>query len=179
MRYRNAYPGKLHRPLMYRWDMDWELTPPTAQEIEAFKGFLDRLVQVEQFVMTERARQRAWLDGCVARGEIDEYETEIELAFHLRENDPAFIEDDDNIFFQVNHHYEPVPALLELDWDVELYKAYPLHGYPHPHLFHELRVHSRIPHRDMMRIGTIWVDLDFTVQRHFREPGRNLSSAPP
>ncbi|MGQ0621389.1 MAG: hypothetical protein ACT4QA_15950 [Panacagrimonas sp.] len=160
--------AKIHRPLLHDRN-DWHFNPPTADEIAAFKRLLDCLWEIERQLKLEIEAQRSALSVRVAQKEICDYEVEIKMQFYLRDDDPAWIEDDDNILFEVDFVCEHM-LCSDLNWDIETHNEYPLRGYRHPYLFHQLYAHADIQHRDLLRIGRIRTDVEVTVQQEFKVP---------
>jgi hypothetical protein len=137
MRLRRFSGGELLRPLLHSREPWWDI-PPTPEEIEAFKVFLDRLLKVERYIKSECKVQRAILDKRVEEGDITDFEIQLSIDFFLRDGDPARLEGDDNMLVVIT---DVSTGLLDSDqnWNNERASSgYPLIDYHHPHLFHQL-----------------------------------------
>ena len=111
---------------------------------------------------------------------LSDYEIEVVLDYYLREDDPAYRDDDDNILAKRCYSLKGVASDGDLWFDdgenhnvFEGWDGHPMKDEHHCWLFHDLYDHSyrdssRLPWKDIMRIGTIWVDIQ--VWPTFRIP---------
>jgi len=102
---------------------------------------------------------------------LQDYEIELKISFYIRDDDPEFDEDVDNILWVLEEplsHPDPLS-----DWgigaihvnhacDRELYGSYK--GQFHCYLYHSLYSCLGLAWRDMLRIGRIWTDMVVTHQ---------------
>lgn len=107
-----------------------------------------------------------------------DYEMDAYLSFQLREEDPAYWEDDDNIVTTRQHGMKNFD-LFEMDWTVT---APPwLQTGSHCYLFHELydhrdhfggeeRAQPWRPFRNCLRIGSVWADVTVLQQYEYEVP---------
>lgn len=107
-----------------------------------------------------------------------DYEMDACLSYHLREDDPAYREDDDNIVTERRHGMRTLD-LFEMDWTVT---APPwLQTGNHCYLFHDLydhrdsfggedRAHPWQPFKTCLRIGSVWVDVKVRQQYSYEVP---------
>ncbi len=107
-----------------------------------------------------------------------DYEMDAYLSYQLREDDPAYQENEDNIVTTRQHGMKNFD-LFEMDWTVT---APPwLQTGPHCYLFHDLYDHrdhfggeerSRpwLPFRNCLRIGSVWLDVTVLQQYEYEVP---------
>ena len=101
-----------------------------------------------------------------------DYEIELEVSCWLREDDPAYQEDHDNILVTLKEYLKglrnPTQAFgiddgmnhNECQWG----DGHPMQGEFHCWLYHCLYDHTDLWFEDMLRIGHIWVDLKVLYQ---------------
>jgi hypothetical protein len=101
-----------------------------------------------------------------------DYEIELEVSFWLREDDPAYQEDDDNILVTL-HEYLTILRHRAQDFGIDDGRnhnvfqwgdEHPMQGEFHCWLYHCLYDHTDLWFEDMLRIGHIWVDLKVIYQ---------------
>jgi len=102
---------------------------------------------------------------------IDDYEVELEICFYLKESDPAFDEDRDNIVAVLTeeikfNNFKTHFAAGNNHNLFEHREGHPMNGVFHCWLYHGLYDDSCISWIDILRIGDIWVDMDCRLQ-HF------------
>jgi hypothetical protein len=101
-----------------------------------------------------------------------DYEIEVRIDYQLREDDPAFAEDDDNFLSTRNETLKLEPMSDDIDWS-ESYIQPSLRAEPHCWLFHDLYDHAygrespRVPLCDCLRIGKVFVDVQIWQQYCF------------
>jgi hypothetical protein len=136
-----------------------------------------RLAEIERQLYKEAMPLIAKMDARLADDAdwINDYEIEGEVTFWLDENDPRFIEDQDNILATVNtsvrllrHHPKHVEENLSENWnDLDIFDLdNPSEREHHCYLYHQLYDHTKLRWEDLFRIGRIWVDIKLTLQ-HF------------
>ena len=134
----------------------------------------DRLTRIEQQVGCEARALIAQLDGKVQNPDdwVRDYELELVVNFCLRADDLAYQEDDDNVLATIrtslkwltkpeykgladgrNHNTFPWPA------------GHPLQGAFHCWLYHTLYDHTDLRWADLLRIGSLWVELQVLYQQ--------------
>lgn len=101
-----------------------------------------------------------------------DYEVDARIDYQLREDDPEFADDDDNF---LTSRTEPLECLREnhrTEWSEPPMQAN-LKAEPHCWLFRDLHDHDygryspRVPLRDCLRIGKIFVDVQIWQQYAF------------
>jgi hypothetical protein len=107
---------------------------------------------------------------------LEDYEIEAKLHFILKEDDPAFDEENDNFLTSRSFSIKELgeEPIHEGDWR-ETCREFPgrLNEVPHSRLFHDLYDHSynldqlSLSFRDCLRIGQIWVRIIIEDQSTF------------
>jgi hypothetical protein len=101
---------------------------------------------------------------------LSDYEIELEVEVCLREDDPAFQEDDDNILATLR---ERLKGCAQHDFGIDdgtnhnafqQMEGHPMQGEVHCWLYHCLYDHTDLWFDDMLRIGRIWVDIQVWYQ---------------
>ena len=132
----------------------------------------ERLAAIEHHVQREATALNSQLQTRV-QDPVDwlsDYEIELEVTVWLREDDPAYQEDDDNILAALRESLKPVFAPRVLLRDGTNYNAFQqMDGHPmqkevHCYLYHRLYGHTDLWFDDMLRIGRIWVDIQVWYQ---------------
>jgi hypothetical protein len=99
-----------------------------------------------------------------------DFEVEVRVSYHLREDDPAYDENDDNIFIEQE---ESVTHILDYDdhcyrsrnWNaMQGIEGHPLQHEYHCWFYHDLYDHHALDFHDLLRIGWIWVDIKTIYQ---------------
>lgn len=92
---------------------------------------------------------------------------DIALTCWLREDDPDWREDEDNIVYENDRSlifHEDWP--LEEDWNTfRSWVRDPLEGRPCSYFMHDLIDHGHLNTRDLLRIGAIWINVNRVLQR--------------
>lgn len=147
------------------------LTPP---ELVSLGEFNRRLIELEQALVAlqddqNECQQTPFLSVLGSRMDV---EKEARIQFLLREDDPEYREDDDNILTErcvSLKHCHPFLADGQ-DHTAELIELARLGISPVCWLFHDLYDHDygpdqiALPLREMLRIGSIWIDVVKTDQ---------------
>jgi|SRR3989338_4113958 len=79
------------------------------------------------------------------------------ITFYLREDDPEYEEDDDNILIEIHDIF------IEND-DLEMDFSESFTGEKHCYLYHQLYDHFYLDWRDLLRIGSLYVDIKIDEQ---------------
>ena len=98
---------------------------------------------------------------------LDDYEIELSVDLYLSEEDPEWSENDDNIIVTLNEFVKltkTVPIFGFGATHVNHGKFPPFEGEHHCWLYHCLYDHMCLAWRDLLRIGSIGVDLRVTYQ---------------
>ncbi len=104
-----------------------------------------------------------------------DYEIDAHIAYVLREDDPEYVEDDDNYLTTQIESLKGQPVSDIEDW-AESHIQPGLLAEPHCWLFHDLYDHGggrespKVSLRDCLRIGRIWVDVKISQQYVFDVP---------
>ncbi len=159
----------IRTPLLYTEDR----TPLTRPELDALVSLNAQLAEVEAFVTAEYTRLHDALVGRCAdrRNGLTSFNLEASITLHLREEDPAWSDDDDSYLWQDERYMLPLIEsdcrLEERPSDLPPLPVQPcsfMHRLEHPG-------HLHIPHRDLLRAGRIWVDVHVDLQRMYAIPG--------
>jgi len=103
---------------------------------------------------------------------LSDYELELEVTFWLREDDPAFKEEVDNILATLHESLKRLRHPEDhwgLDDGVNYNIAHAIDGHPmqdelHCWLYHYLYDHTPLTPEGLLRIGHIWVNLSVIYQ---------------
>lgn len=144
------------------------ITDLSADESSRLHSLNSRLDEVGRHIEAVFANIGEQLDQPLAdpANRMTDYEVEAEVRFHLRDGDPGSQDHSDNQVAQVEiSHGEHATE----QWPDGYDSRCPV---PHGGLFHELRLYggyrmSRIDYRDMLRIGSVWLDVNVTHQFQF------------
>ena len=106
---------------------------------------------------------------------LEDYEIECYLTFHLKKDDPDYDEDNDNILVELSACVVPT-RLKKKEWGIadgndhntlhSLVKCSMVDEY-HCYLYHSLYDHTDLGWINMLRIGTIWIDIKDEYQKYF------------
>jgi len=150
----------------------------TQSEIDQLLTLNRRLAKLERYLLDEAKRLEPPLQKRLAdpTDPMSDYEIEATLYYRLRENDPAFDEDDDN--FLTIRRWISLEEIRKdtLFCDGEDWRESGMSGLnqlaqePHCWLFHDLYSHSygskgdnddmkELSLQDCLRVGAIWVDI--------------------
>ena len=157
----------------------WEIKLQPAEMTREQRMFLvnlnARLTEIEQQYKKEA---RALIEMMNAKVESDadwihDYEIECKIHFNLNPTDPAYNEDEDNIMAVIGDSISMLKN--EENRSIENWNEYhvmeldnPSQEECHCWLFHQLCDHSELAWADLLRIGSIWVDVNLTLQ-HFQD----------
>jgi hypothetical protein len=132
----------------------------------------DRLAAIEHHIQREATILNTQLQARVQDPAdwLSDYEIELEVTFWLREDDPAYQEDDDNILATLR---ERLKGCAQHDFGIDdrinhnafqQMDGHPMQGEVHCWLYHRLYGHTDLWFDDMLRIGRIWVDIQVWYQ---------------
>jgi len=107
---------------------------------------------------------------------INDFEIDCTVEFYLREDDPAYSDEDDNILAEFT---EGVALLRYADHSLlaseENWNATGITDLDNPDqkehhcwFYHQLYDHTKISWDDMLMIGDIWVDINLMLQHHLK-----------
>lgn len=94
-----------------------------------------------------------------------EFNLEYVITFYLRDDDPEYDEEDDNILMEIDNLYLP-----DRDWGLgstHVDHAEPRECFPcesHCFLYHELYGHCNLDWRDLFRIGAVYMEIKIEEQ---------------
>jgi hypothetical protein len=153
--------------------MSWHaLSPEQQQYLQSINAHLTR---IEHQFKAAALAMSAELNARVEAPEdwLCDYEIELGVSFWLRQDDPAYREDDDNIMVtlheRLTHRREDDTFSIG---DGRNYNGVPpdsglaptLGTEPHCWLYHRLYDDSDLTWNDLLRIGHIWVDMQVIYQ---------------
>ena len=127
----------------------------------------DRLATIEKHIKCEAVNLNTQLQARVQHPTdwLSDYEIELAVEFHLREDDPAYRDDNDNILATLR---EMLKDNAQNDFGIDdginhnafqYMDGHPMQGEGHCWLYHCLYDHTDVWFDDMLRIGHIWVDI--------------------
>ena len=106
---------------------------------------------------------------------LEDYEIDCYMTFHLKEDDPGYDEDSDNILVELAVGFGSMKSGRR-EWGIadgndhntlhSLVKCSMVDEY-HCYLYHSLYDHTDLGWVNMLRIGTIWVDIEVQYQKFF------------
>ena len=140
-----------------------------------------RCMTIERQVTQEALALFAQLDARVQDPQdwLSDYEIELEVRFWLREDDPAYQEDYDNILatrredLKLQRHL-PEPLGIDDGINHNVFQGmdgHPMQGEFHCWLYHCLYDHTDLWFNDMLSIGHIWVELQVLYQHRCEVAG--------
>lgn len=145
---------------------------PTETNRAKLQRLNDQLTVIQEEVNKEVQEIKEGLKGRLRdqKDFLTDYEIEIELEFYLRDDDPEYSEDEDSILVTLRCG-DYIGAEDEEDLD---YADGPMETFlpgPHCYLFHSLYDHitpKNLHWSDLLRIGSVWVDIEVTYQNHYQ-----------
>lgn len=158
-------------------------TPLTEAEIDQLLALNRRLRAVDPFLKLIADDVTPRLEAKLAdpTDPMFDYEIEVLLDFILREDDPEYQDDDDNILTQRRDSLKRLETDLHADFTPPWCPA-GLQAEPHCWRFHDLYDHEygvespRLSYRDCLRIGSIWIDVQVWQQYDFDLTARSAAS---
>jgi lysyl-tRNA synthetase class I len=152
---------------MYGLNLSW-------QNLQKLQEFNKRLHTTQEKILREAIKLD---DELIKRVEdaddlLDDYEMELEIAFYLKEDDPSYEEDEDNILETLNEYLKGISQTdIKTDhrWSANHnefihHKNHPMKDDFHCWLYHCLYDHTDLKWEDILRIGTIWIDIKVDYQ---------------
>lgn len=145
----------------------------TEKDKEELRAFNKRLIKVQENISTEAIKLDKQLQLRVddENDSMIDYEIDLELSFYLKDDDPEY-RDDDCIISTIKYRLKDISSEKEhfediLDTSINHYdyfKKDDLADISKSWLFFKLRYHDEISWQDMLRIGTIWTDINVSYQ---------------
>jgi len=138
--------------------------------LNAYLAELENII-VKEAIVADRALQTRKHDPA---DPMNDYELEAVITYHLRQDDPGYREDDDNILAEQTEYLTGVSldaggrnrTLLA---DGRNHNDHPEpEGEIHCWLYHDLYDHRNLDWADMLRIGLVWLDIK-VVQQYYAE----------
>lgn len=145
----------------------------SADCIEIYRRINEKLLTVEKGMKRDFERASAHCKSLLAEGAIEDYEIEANMSFHLAENDPDYIEDNDNILGNLTFHGK---SALETFSDLgdgvnqNLFRNDPDHPLRNEHYCYLFRcTHGRagLDFDGISRIDRVWVDINVKYQNSY------------
>lgn len=145
----------------------------TEKDKEELRAFNKRLIKVQENISKEAIKLDEQLKLRVdnENDSMIDYEIDLELSFYLKDDDPEY-RDDDCIISTIKYRLKDISSEKEhfediLDTSINHYdyfKKDDLADISKSWLFFKLRYHDEISWQDMLRIGTIWTDINVSYQ---------------
>ncbi len=157
--------------------------PLTQNEIEKLTAFNEMLRKLEVEIAVEGKKHVEVLARRVADplDPLDDFEIDAVVSFYLREDDPAWRDDDDNILTKRSYWHIPKNP----DEAISRYDGTDWNDRPgsrgiqnHCWTFHDLYDHEygpgqqRLPMHDILRIGLICIEIEIQAQMFRNDAGR-------
>ena len=111
---------------------------------------------------------------------VNDYEIEVSVYCMIGEDDPLFLDDDDNFIciLQLPIFHVPSEDINQKNEyknynDMAHCQSHPLYGQIHCHFFHEILDHvsPKLSLDDVLRIDEVWIDIQVYYQKYQRLPG--------
>jgi hypothetical protein len=104
---------------------------------------------------------------------LEDYEIDYHIIFELKKDDPGYDDDNDNILIELSGF--PVPTIINgLEWGIgdcndhntlqSLVKS-DVKDEIHCYLYHSLYDHTYLGWINILRIGSVWIDIDVLYQK--------------
>ena len=147
-----------------------DLSPDQRLQLQRLN---DRLATIEKHAKREAITLNTQLRARIQDSAdwLTDYEIELEITFRLRKDDPAYRDDDDNLLATLR---ETLKDCDQDDFGIDdginhndVFKhidGHPLQGEFHCWLYHCLYDHTDLWFDGMLRIGSIWVDIQVWYQ---------------
>ena len=144
----------------------------TKQELLQLRNLNQVLIDLEQQIK----REVLWLLPTLKQrlNNHDLFLTDFEIIakvdYILRDNDPAYDPDSDNILVTreyLCHRIDQADSMIagSENWNAfQFFPDHPMKDDYHCWLFHELYEHSNLSWNDLLRIESLWLDIDFRLQ---------------
>lgn len=167
---------KNHYRNLDAWEQHWLNNPRTEfkslkeNEKVALQNLNELLRQLEDKFYPILVSKKRELDSRVddPSNWMREFNLEYVITFYLREDDPEYEEEDDNILCEI-HEYVFSKYTGKNDWgfgatnvDHAVFEAFP--GELHCYTYHQLYDHSYLDWRDLLRIGSLYVEIKIEEQ---------------
>jgi hypothetical protein len=103
---------------------------------------------------------------------LEDYEIECNVQFMIKEDDLDYDEDSDNILVELSDH------IKHQDWswgmgdgnnhnDMEGWENCPMSNEQHCSMYHALYDHTDLGWVNMLRIGSLWIDIEVVYQKSY------------
>ncbi|QXP90933.1 hypothetical protein [Methylococcus capsulatus] len=134
------------------------------RRLNAYLAELENLI-VKEAIAADRAMQARKHDPA---DPMNDYELEAVITYHLRQDDPEYRSDDDNILAEQTEYLTGISLdaggrLRTLLADGQNHNDHP-EGETHCWLYHDLYDHRNLDWADMLRIGLVWLDIKVAQQ---------------
>ena len=158
-----------------KWAIELQPAEMTREQRLFLVNLNVRLAEIEQQYKKEALALIEMMNAKVESDAdwIHDYEIECKIHFNLNPTDPAYNEDEDNIMAEIRDSI----GMLENESgsSIENWNEHHIPDLDNPDqeenhcwLFHQLCDHSELSWADLLRIGSIWVDVNLTLQ-HFQK----------
>ena len=134
--------------------------------------FQDRIIKEAKKIDSELIKRVNDKDD-----ELDDYEIDLQVSFYLKDDDPDYREDQDNIIAILNDYVKGIslPDYTEFDfrWDetnhceFQYWDWHEMKDEHHCWLYHCLYDHTSLTWEDIMRIGSFWADIRVKYQYNY------------
>ena len=150
-----------------------DMTPVQRARLERLN---QQLMKIEKDIVNEALPQLKSLHARVNDPDdwLQDYECDCKLRFSLRHDDPDYDEEDsENVIVDLREYLKGMEE-KDKHWgladgnnhnEFEHWEDHPMQGEFHCWLFHCLYDHTHIGWANILRIGEVWIDIDFRLQR--------------
>lgn len=150
-----------------------DMTPEQRVRLEKLNH---QLIKIEKNIVSEALPQIKILQARVNDPDdwLQDYECDCKLRFSLRHDDASYDEEDSENVIVDLREYLKVLEDKEEHWgmadgnnhnEFEHWETHPMHSEFHCWLFHCLYDHTHIGWANILRIGEVWIDIQFILQR--------------
>lgn len=137
----------------------------STQNLEEYRLINDKLAIVEKKVKKDLEKISRKCLLLIRRGIIEDYEIEVVMFFCLAEDDPDYLEDDDNFIAVLNFdgkHELSSDFGLDDGQNHNIFQQeneHPMKGDHHGYLFHCLYDHTHLNWEEILRINEVWLEI--------------------
>lgn len=148
----------------------------SPEKTQIYREINARLWEIEKQLRKDIEQYCRQCQSMIDDGSIDDYEMGCSICFYLDENDPDFIESDDNILANLKFDAK-LEVHFQEDWrlgdgenrnEFQNIDDHPLQDEHHCLLFHQLYDHTGIDWDELPRIDSIWVDIKVILQHFYK-----------
>lgn len=122
---------------------------------------LEKIIDKECQDLAKKAEQRVADTNDI----IDDYEAMFLITFCLKEDNPKYDEDIDNVLAQLTGWGSSIDNEIYNCNEFEHWEKHPMNTEFHCYLYHALYSHTDLGWVDILRIGMIWFDFEVTYQK--------------